>query len=133
MVASVHAHTEAVVQPPSSASKLLIVCTFCAAIYYAESIAFVLQDWDRSIFWLVILLFLYASYIGTKIVLRIAASGGELPANDEMFNLPDLVVPANDTAQPLQSAPAAEQSSARPWFLSKLMWRRGRVNSAAVT
>ena len=78
------------VEPPSPATKLLVIGTICAAIFYADNISTWLRGWDGWIFWLVILLFLVVSRIGTKIVIRIAADGGELPANDEMFNFPDL-------------------------------------------
>ena len=50
------ASTETAVQPPSAVSKLVIVVTFCVAIFYAEDIASALRGWDSAIFWCVILL-----------------------------------------------------------------------------
>ena len=41
---------------------------------------------DRLVFWLVIVAFVVVSVIGTKVVLRT----GELPANDELFNMREL-------------------------------------------
>lgn len=120
------ASTETAVQPPSAVSKLVIVVTFCVAIFYAEDIASALRGWDSAIFWCVILLFLIASRIGTQIVLRIAASGGELPANDEMFNLPDINLPANEP-EVLQNPPSTAESSSS--FLSSLRWRRGSASA----
>ena len=78
------------IEAPSNATKLVVVAIILALAARAEKIAALLQGWDSAFFWVVIVLFLAASRVGTKIVLRIAAEGGELPANDELFNLPEL-------------------------------------------
>ena len=83
-------HRGIAVEAPSAPIKLCVVAVCVALFIYADRLATWLQGWDGMFFWFVVVLFLGASRIGTKIVMKIAADGGELPANDEMFNLPDV-------------------------------------------
>ena len=114
------------VAPPSAATKLLVFAIFVVLICYADRVAMLLQGWDGVIFWVVIAFFIAASRIGTNIVKRIAAEGGELPANDEMFNLPEISTDPVAASQQHQS-PVSERTES--WWPSYL---RFRAKSAAV-
>lgn len=102
------------VEPPSAATKLLVLAIFVALIAYADKLAAVLKGYDGIVFWTVMAFFLAASRIGTKIVVRIAAEGGELPANDEMFKFPDPVAVSQERP------PAVKQQRSESWWPSFL-------------
>ena len=97
------------------------------AMVYADRLAAWFQGWDIYFFWLVVAMGLLASCVGTQIVLRIAAQGGEPPANDELFNLNFDHLQRQAQEQPVSSA------ARRRWWPEQLSWRRAHVrpNSAA--
>ncbi len=66
----------------------LVACVVIAGIACAplETFTSAMAAYDGIIFYVVILLFCVASVIGTKMVLRC----GELPANDELFDLSEI-------------------------------------------
>ena len=111
------------IEPPSTATKLLVVALTLALIAYPDRVANWLQGWDTIFFWLIVGLFIAISRVGTKIVIRIAAEGGELPANDEMFNFPEFSVD-NPNAAPQQPVSPEVARRRASWWPSQLRWRR---------
>ena len=67
-------------------TTLLLGGAIFAPTAVMEQFAAVAAQYDHLVFWLVIAAFIIVSVIGTKVVLR----SGELPANDELFNLREL-------------------------------------------
>ena len=69
----------------------LVACVVIAGIAVAplDAVTSALAEYDGVVFNVVILMFCVASVIGTRVVLRC----GELPANDELFDLPESAVP----------------------------------------
>ena len=73
--------------------RLVATIAICAVLFAPTDGIATLQHFDGAIFVVLILAFVVVSAIGTRIVLRC----GDLPANDELFNLRELT-PAQQAA-----------------------------------
>ena len=64
--------------------RLISVAVLCGTYFIPlDGFVAVMAKYDAYIFWIVVIAFAILSAIGTVVVVR----SGELPANDELFNL----------------------------------------------
>ena len=99
------------VEPPSmgwTPNQLLVAAVFAVLIAFPDKVVAVLKGYDSVFFWMWVVFCLVASGIGTKIVVRIAGEGGELPANDEMFNFPEPVAVSQENPQAVAQRTASD-------------------------
>ena len=64
-------------------ATVVITASFFAPL---DGLTSFLASYDTHVFCILLVLFVIVSIIGTRIVLRC----GELPGNDELFNMPEL-------------------------------------------